>query len=73
MLPILTNEDNVIAANPVKFTFACCNPFELEKALPSGIYQSIDGQLSARVMDNVCRTSIDSSCISEVILPLFDL
>lgn len=35
--PFNRSEDFVIAANPAKFTCACCNFSELEKALPSTI------------------------------------
>lgn len=35
--PFNRSEDFVIAANPAKFTCACCDFSELEKGLPSGI------------------------------------
>jgi hypothetical protein len=35
--PFNRSEDFVIAANPAKFTCACCDFSELEKSLPSGI------------------------------------
>lgn len=62
--PFSRSEDFVIAANPAKFTCACCDFSELEKSLPSGIDEktavikwtgesmdvgvAIDGLLSAR-------------------------
>lgn len=35
-------KDPVIAANPAKFSCACCDPAELAKSLPSAIYHAID-------------------------------
>jgi len=40
--PYNRTEDFVIAANPAKFTCACCDPSELGKTLPRLIYDSID-------------------------------
>jgi hypothetical protein len=40
--PFNRSEDFVIAANPAKFTCACCEPSDLSKTLPKLIYNSID-------------------------------
>ena len=40
--PYNRTEDYVIAANPAKFTCACCDPPELGKTIPRLIYDSID-------------------------------
>ncbi|PHR97502.1 MAG: hypothetical protein COA78_27550 [Blastopirellula sp.] len=40
--PFNRSEDYVIAANPAKFTCACCDPSDLSKTLPRLIYNSID-------------------------------
>ena len=40
--PYNRSEDYVIAANPAKFTCACCDPSDLSKTLPRLIYNSID-------------------------------
>jgi hypothetical protein len=40
--PFNRSEDFVIAANPAKFTCACCEPSDLSKTLPRLIYNSID-------------------------------
>ena len=40
--PFSRTEDYVIAANPAKFTCACCESSDLSKTLPRLIYNSID-------------------------------
>jgi hypothetical protein len=40
--PFNRSEDFMIAANPAKFTCACCGPSDLSKTLPRLIYNSID-------------------------------
>lgn len=40
--PFSRTEDYVIAANPAKFTCACCNSSDLGKTIPRLIYNSID-------------------------------
>jgi hypothetical protein len=40
--PFNRSDKFVIAANPAKFTCACCDSSVLEKALPPAIYQSIN-------------------------------
>jgi hypothetical protein len=48
--PLRSNEDQVIARNPARFTCACCdggsesqlNGSELKQALPGGIFEGID-------------------------------
>ena len=40
--PFSRTDDYVIAANPAKFTCACCNSKDLGKTLPRALYNSID-------------------------------
>jgi hypothetical protein len=40
--PFSRTDDYVIAANPAKFTCACCDSSELGKSLPRLIYNAID-------------------------------
>ena len=40
--PFNRSEDFVIAANPAKFTCACCDAAELGKTIPRLIYNAID-------------------------------
>jgi hypothetical protein len=40
--PFNRSEDFVVAANPAKFTCACCGPSDLSKTLSRWIYNSID-------------------------------
>jgi hypothetical protein len=42
--PFNRSDKFVIAANPAKFTCACCDSSVLEKALPPAIYQSINAK-----------------------------
>jgi hypothetical protein len=44
--PFNRSKDFVIAANPAKFTCACCESSDLSKTLPRLIYNSIDEKMA---------------------------
>jgi len=43
-IPNKDNNDQLIHANPAKFTCACCNNTDLAKAIPPAIYNAIDAK-----------------------------